>query len=290
MVRASLKMTPPKIRRKHINLPSRTHIAETNETTSYPLATQTRGIEETEGLDIRNKYTRFQNQPRYANTRKEKKQKYILSDSTMQLINKRKSLIANKNGKRNLREIAEIRKGIRKDRKTRRIQTLEKHIIESGGTKKALKELREATPWVPNLKRNQINITNRKSIVKTASDFYKNLYSNLAIAGSEQCNNYKTTIYPPNLEPDILQSEVRKAILSQKSDKAPGPDKITNGLLKGTLKELVPILTKIFNDILTSEQIPEQWQTSHIILIYKKGSKEDLSNYRPISLMSNIYI
>ncbi|CAF4744203.1 unnamed protein product [Pieris macdunnoughi] len=293
MVRASLKIAPPKIRRKHINLSSRTHIAETNETTSYPLATQTRVTEETEELDIRNKCTRLQNQLRYANTRKEKKQKYILSDSTMQLINKRKSLIANKNGIRNLREIAEISKGIRKsirrDRKTRRIQTLEKHIIESGGTKKALKELREATPWVPNLKRNQINITNRKTIVKTASDFYKNLYSNPAIAGNEQCNNYKTTIYPSNLEPDILQSEVRKAILSQKSDKAPGPDKITNGLLKGTLKELVPILTKIFNDILTSEQIPEQWQTSHIILIYKKGSKEDLSNYRPISLMSNIY-
>ncbi|GBP00087.1 Probable RNA-directed DNA polymerase from transposon X-element [Eumeta japonica] len=74
-----------------------------------------------------------------------------------------------------------------------------------------------------------------------------------------------------NPEPNILPSETRKAILSKKLDKAPGPDKITNELLRGTVKELVPISTEIFNGILRSGQVPEQWETSHIVLIHKKG-------------------
>ncbi|GBP36709.1 hypothetical protein EVAR_24711_1 [Eumeta japonica] len=47
------------------------------------------------------------------------------------------------------------------------------------------------------------------------------------------------------LEPEIIPSEVEEAMYSLKMEKAPGPDKVTNGLLKGTLEELLPILTSI---------------------------------------------
>ncbi|GBP38448.1 Retrovirus-related Pol polyprotein from type-2 retrotransposable element R2DM; Endonuclease [Eumeta japonica] len=39
--------------------------------------------------------------------------------------------------------------------------------------------------------------------------------------------------------PEILIPEVEKAIRSQKTEKAPGPDKITNELMRGTIKELI---------------------------------------------------
>lgn len=45
----------------------------------------------------------------------------------------------------------------------------------------------------------------------------------------------------------------------------------------------------MFNEILLTEQIPSQWTKSTLILLYKKGDKHDISNYRPISLMSNLY-
>ncbi|GBP13562.1 LINE-1 retrotransposable element ORF2 protein [Eumeta japonica] len=176
-----------------------------------------------------------------------------------------------------------------KGRKVKRLQTQVKHITRTCGTRKAPKELRESNQWIPKLKNNQKNVTGRKNINRIATKFYRNLYSNQDTTTyvSRETLNYNLLLVNP--EPDILPSETRKAILSQKLDKAPGPDKITNELLRGTVKELVPILTKIFNGILRSGQVPEQWETSHIILIHKKGQKDDIGNYRPISLMSNIY-
>ncbi|GBP65198.1 Testis-expressed protein 2 [Eumeta japonica] len=49
---------------------------------------------------------------------------------------------------------------------------------------------------------------------------------------------------PPPPHDRVWIGEVRKAIASQKSDKAPGPDGITNEVLKGTLESVVPLLTK----------------------------------------------
>lgn len=206
-------------------------------------------------------------------------------------------MISNQPKRENIKLVTElskeIRKNIRKDRKTKRMQTLERHIKQSGGVKKALAELREITKeWIPKLNKNKRKIptfTNRKDINKTATEFYQDLYSNPEKSQNQLRKNLNSRYNRTESEPEILPEEIEKAILSQKMEKAPGPDKIINELLKGTLKELLPILTLVFNEIIETCKIPTQWKTSHIILIYKKGPKEDVGNYRPISLMSNVY-
>jgi hypothetical protein len=82
---------------------------------------------------------------------------------------------------------------------------------------------------------------------------------------------------------------VERAIDTQKKDKAPGPDGISNEILLSTRDIISPILANIFNNIFSTEVVPTQWTISNIILLFKKGDKNDISNYRPISLMSNIY-
>lgn len=77
--------------------------------------------------------------------------------------------------------------------------------------------------------------------------------------------------------------------MSQKLEKAPGPDTITNEMMRGTLEEISPILTTLFDDILTTDTVPTQWSKSHIIFLHKKGDKDNIGNYRPISLISNVY-
>ena len=37
---------------------------------------------------------------------------------------------------------------------------------------------------------------------------------------------------------------------------------------------------------LTTGRVPEEWETAVVILVLKKGGRSDVSNYRPISLLS----
>ncbi|CAF4921274.1 unnamed protein product [Pieris macdunnoughi] len=48
-------------------------------------------------------------------------------------------------------------------------------------------------------------------------------------------------------------------------------------------------LTELFNTILKTEYIPSQWTKNIITLLHKKGDRNTIENYRPISLMSNMY-
>ncbi|GAB0186005.1 mitochondrial enolase superfamily member 1 [Grus japonensis] len=56
------------------------------------------------------------------------------------------------------------------------------------------------------------------------------------------------------------------------------------------LRELVEVLTKLLSIIhqqswLTGE-VPVDWRLANVMPIYKKSQKEDLGNYRPVSLTS----
>lgn len=66
------------------------------------------------------------------------------------------------------------------------------------------------------------------------------------------------------------------------------PDGTENKTIKLITDSLTSYLVTIFNQIIITGKTPKQWKISEIILIYKKGDKSNLNNYRPISLTSNI--
>lgn len=57
-------------------------------------------------------------------------------------------------------------------------------------------------------------------------------------------------------------------------------------LLKQASSELAYPLTKLFNLSLQSSTVPNQWKIANVTPVYKKGSANTVSNYRPISLLS----
>ena len=67
-------------------------------------------------------------------------------------------------------------------------------------------------------------------------------------------------------------------------DKASGPDGIPAQVLKECAVPLAPVLTDFFQQSIDLEQVPEDWKQQHVHPIFKKGSKSDPANYRPVAL------
>ncbi|KAK3554669.1 hypothetical protein QTP70_032672 [Hemibagrus guttatus] len=73
-----------------------------------------------------------------------------------------------------------------------------------------------------------------------------------------------------------------------KSGKAVGPDDIPVEVWKCLGEAAVEFLASLFNRVLESEKMPEEWRRSVLMLIFKnKGDVQSCSNYRGIKLMSH---
>ncbi|KAK3572520.1 hypothetical protein QTP86_034308 [Hemibagrus guttatus] len=86
----------------------------------------------------------------------------------------------------------------------------------------------------------------------------------------------------------IRKDEVRKALKRLKSGKAVGPDDIPVEVWKCLGEAAVEFLASLFNRVLESERMPEEWRRSVLVPIFKnKGDVQSCSNYRGIKLMSH---
>ncbi len=82
----------------------------------------------------------------------------------------------------------------------------------------------------------------------------------------------------------LTLEEVIQAIHHQKPNTSPGIDGITNEFYRKHAEQIAPILLAVYNDWLQKEILPISQRTGIICLIYKKGDRTDLQNFRPISL------
>ena len=91
----------------------------------------------------------------------------------------------------------------------------------------------------------------------------------------------------PCLNSTLKISELNSAIRSLKPKKAPGPDGVSNDMLKHLGPIARKMLLEIFNRSWNKGLVPEVWKTAHLVPVLKKGKdKTDPSSYRPISLLS----
>ncbi|VDP27277.1 unnamed protein product [Heligmosomoides polygyrus] len=72
---------------------------------------------------------------------------------------------------------------------------------------------------------------------------------------------------------------------------APGPDRIRPEHLKNLPPTLVNTLARFFTRYLSECRVPphDQFKTSRTVLLYKERDVHDISNYRPICLLSVVY-
>ena len=87
---------------------------------------------------------------------------------------------------------------------------------------------------------------------------------------------------------DFTLEEVTKAIKTLKPGKAVGLDNIPNEFLINGGEKLWKLLTILYNKVKQSSDFPPGWNKGRVTLIHKKGSKEQLGNYRPLTVIVSL--
>ena len=82
--------------------------------------------------------------------------------------------------------------------------------------------------------------------------------------------------------------EVRKMLKSMKGHRARGVDNIPNEFLINAPEELLELIVVLFNRIRIEGVVPVGWNKGLITLIHKKGLRELLKNYRPITVIISL--
>ena len=80
--------------------------------------------------------------------------------------------------------------------------------------------------------------------------------------------------------------DVEEGLKSLKADSSMGPDSLHPYLLRECASVLAYPLHKLFTLSMNSSTLPAIWKVSNVSPIFKKGSRSDPLNYRPISLTS----
>ena len=84
---------------------------------------------------------------------------------------------------------------------------------------------------------------------------------------------------------DITSYEIKKHIDRLPTKNSSGYDNISNKLLKNTKYSIIRPLLHIFNLSIKQGIFPDAMKVSEIIPLFKKGQKDLMVNYRPISLL-----
>ena len=90
-----------------------------------------------------------------------------------------------------------------------------------------------------------------------------------------------------NLEPDILECEVKWVLGSITTNKASGGDGIPVELFQTLKDDALKVLHSICQQIWKTQQWPQDQKKSVFIPIPKKGNAEECSNYHTIALISH---
>jgi len=133
-----------------------------------------------------------------------------------------------------------------------------------------------------------------EKVTEAAASLYTSIFAkedtDKAMLGqfSQLWNHHKTN---PLLDfrNEITREETEHVLKNLKARKAPGPDNIPSWLYKDYAEEISHSLTRTFNNhLLDGSPLPDDFHDSITVLIPKSTcpDKQNLSSYRPISLMN----
>ena len=106
-----------------------------------------------------------------------------------------------------------------------------------------------------------------------------------------QAENENLQHQPPNdyfCYTPITKKEILDALRKLKGNRAVGPNGIPGYIVKACGDLLCDPLIHIFNLSLKTSIYPKAWQISKVIPTYKSGARNDITNYRPITIVNAV--
>lgn len=161
------------------------------------------------------------------------------------------------------------------------IKTINKHYWRYANSKLKPKSR------VPDLKVGDNRFTNsEQEKVDVLNQFFTSVFTRENLSSIPQIEERQYAF--PLTDINITENLVLNALKSLNASKSPGPDSIHPRILKESAEVIAIPLCLIFKSSLRTRMLPEKWKWAHITPVFKKGSKHDKENYRPISLTSII--
>ena len=155
----------------------------------------------------------------------------------------------------------------------------------------ALKTKSDTSP-PKHISRDDCHINDPATIAEMFNDFFVSLGPNLANKIPKSKTKFQSFLKDKNpqsllFEP-AAEQEIKGIVDNLNNKKSSGYDGITNFLLKNIINEIISPLTYILNLSLLNGKVPQKMKIAKVVPIFKKGQKDMVNNYRPISLLTSI--
>ena len=133
-------------------------------------------------------------------------------------------------------------------------------------------------------------------ICNTVRDFYATLYSTSANPDrvAAQATLFSSISIPGlnagqrlAIDAPVTLDELFQVAKSCTSGKSPGFDGLPIEFYLAFWRLLGPLLLEVIEYVLSSDDLPPSWSVSIVSLLYKKGDRHDIRNWRPISLINS---
>ena len=87
-----------------------------------------------------------------------------------------------------------------------------------------------------------------------------------------------------------MAREVEATLRKMKNGKEAGKDQVNIETLNAGDDTIAKQLAKLYTKCITERPIPKTWkEANNMVILFKKGNRKDIKNYRQICLLSNMY-
>ncbi|CAI5458902.1 unnamed protein product [Closterium sp. Yama58-4] len=136
-------------------------------------------------------------------------------------------------------------------------------------------------------------VSSNQDILREASHFFKGIFGankqRTVSDWSPEADKTLSQAAVVSLEADWSEDEVKRAFRSLANNKAPGKDGLPKELFEAHWDVLGKHFMKLVADFSESAVLPTSTKDAVTILLHKKGGRDQIENYRPITLLSSVY-